>query len=254
MPYLRIDASTEGTRVALGKGMRALFLTLLMFFTAEAFGTAGRSFGVFTVSYKPGQTRAMGGIAGTAFFVSNHRAITAYHVLQPASFRPHFGFERVKVWLVHENHAAIELTEKNMHYFPDRDETVIDLDAQIVENEYVFEKSQQPTIGSHAETEGFLVNSLGPTLEFSGVDVRVTAVPTLNRLHFNGDVTAASLVNLTAKDIALRNAPCVQLDYRPVVGMSGDPVIVDGRVVGMNSFSESVMSARTWAVTLPADI
>ena len=232
--------------------MRSFALFAMVILSSNAFGLVGRSFGVFSVAYKLGQAQAMGGIGGTAFFISKTKAITAYHVLKPASFQPRPGFDRVKIWLVHENYTAIEITEKNLQYFPNRDETVITLDPnQTVEDKYVFQKDSRLVIGSHVETEGFQVNSTGPVLQFEGQELRVTAVPQLHRLSFSGDLIGALRVNLSATDIDLKDAPCVQLDYQPIVGMSGGPVIADGRVIGMNSFADPSTRAKTWAVTLP---
>lgn len=211
-----------------------------------------RSFGVFTVSYKPGVAQARGGIAGTAFFVSKTRAITAYHVLKRVSFKPAPGFDHAKVWLVHENHAPIELNEKNLHYYPDRDETVIDFDRVAVEDAFVFQPGGVvAAAGANVETEGFLANSAGPVLQFAGEDLRITSVPQLHRLHMTGGLTRSVRVNIEAVDLSLKETPCLELDYIPVVGMSGGPVLENGRVIGMNSFADPTTRAHTWAVALP---
>src|SRR4051794_12886884 len=71
--------------------------------------TAPKSFAVFTTSYNTGNDLVRGGVNGTVFFISNTRAVTANHVVNQANFKPLPGFERVKVWLVHEGYEPIEL-------------------------------------------------------------------------------------------------------------------------------------------------
>jgi hypothetical protein len=214
-----------------------------------------KSFAVFVVSYGPGARQAVGGVAGTAFFVNPDRAITAYHVLQPKSFQPQEGFTKAKVWLVHENHEPIEIDAHELQYQPERDLSVIRLKgAKRVGREFVF-----PTLGpseaslamaSSLETEGFVAGTAGPVLERRGDELGISHVPALSRVRLTGQVLQQAKVSLKSADVNLNEAPCLRVSYRPVVGTSGGPVTANGRVVGMNSFADPGTREHTWILDL----
>lgn len=208
----------------------------------------GKAFAVFVASYNTEGLAAVGGVAGTAFFVSPTKAITAYHVLQRKSFTPAPGFERVRIWLVHEGYPAIELKPELVSYNPTQDSTVIDLGSSAkVAAKFIFSMERLTTLSAKVESEGFMANSVGPVLERRGADMVITAVPKLERLHLNGTILRHSEVNLRSSDLNLQAAPCVQLSYQPIRGFSGGPVVANGKVIGMNSFADPGNS-HTWAL------
>jgi hypothetical protein len=218
---------------------------------ALALPAEGRAFAVFSVAYNPGSTQVKAGVMGTAFFISPTKAVTAYHVVQPKSFLPPEGYSRVKIWLVHEGEPAIELQKNNVTYFSSADQSVIQLKAGRVNSRYVFTAAAAIDPGAPVMTEGFPANTQGPELAWSGSDIVVTAVPRLERVRFNGAVARISRVELNAADVKLRGAPCIELTYKPLLGLSGGPVIsAAGEVVAMNSFSDPRTRAATWAVAL----
>ena len=212
-------------------------------------GAPGKAFAVFVASYNADGLSAVGGVAGTAFFISPTKAITAFHVLQDKSFRPAPGFQRVRVWLVHENYPAIELKPEQLSYKSEMDSSVINLDHRsAVPAKYIFAMNSVTAISNHVESEGFMANSTGPILEKRGADLVIVSVPKLERMKLNGTVLQHSQIDLRSSDLNLKGAPMVQLSYQPIKGFSGGPVTSQGKVIGMNSFADPNGNGRTWAL------
>ena len=127
-------------------------------------------------------------------------------------------------------------------------------------------KAQLP-VGTKVETDGFAANSTGPILEFNKTIknalvttnvqrphfLTITSVPHLARLHSEGTILRSARLELTSQDVNLRNAPCTQVSYRPVVGLSGGPVLSGSRVIGINSFADPSARASTWAIDLATE-
>jgi Trypsin-like peptidase domain len=207
-----------------------------------------KAFAVFVLaSNQKGEAR--GGVAGTAFFVSSRKAITAYHVLQKKSFELQPGFSRQRVWLVHEGEPAIELQETQVTFDSKNDLTFITLDHDVSPN-YVYPFGNEVRVGSQVTTEGFVAETAGPILVRLNGNIEISSVPKLVRRTLQGEVVTAARLQLKALDVQLESTPCFQTTYEPIRGISGGPMLVDGRVVGMNSFADPQLAHRTWAVVL----
>src|SRR5665213_686455 len=149
--------------------------------------TAPKSFAVFVAFYNTNNDIVRGGVCGTVFFVSPTRAITAHHVLKTASFKPMPGFERVRVWLVHEDYRAVEIRQEYIQSNPDTDVTTIKLPPSLkVDSRFVFATAKIDSLTTRVETDGFIANTAGPTLERQGLDINITKVTRLQRLHLSG--------------------------------------------------------------------
>lgn len=224
--------------------------------SSAAFAATGteKSYAVFVAAYDSSTGRARGGVAGTAFFISPDKAITAFHVLQAESFRARSTRERVQIWLVHEGEPAIELLPSEITEFRERDLSTIQLPTgKHAPTRHVFELAKATVSPGRIRTEGFLANSIGPLLQIAGDHLEIKAVPLLNRLDGQGDLEGESRVNLESNDVNLNEIPCLHLTYRPIVGLSGGPVLGnDGKVIGMNSFADPRDRASTWAIALSA--
>ncbi len=216
---------------------------------AASVSSREKAFAVFVISYDArGEVR--GGVAGTAFFVSSTKALTAYHVLQEASFTPRPGHHRARVWLVHERTAPIEIRPTNVKFDPENDLTAVELEApRAVDAKYVFERGGAVPF-SKVETQGFLVNSAGPVLARVGAEIEILSVPRLERVHLTGEIVRQARVDLRAADVTLKATPCFQVSYEPVRGISGGPLLINGKVIGVNSFGDPDSRARTWAVAI----
>lgn len=210
-----------------------------------------KSFAVFTASYNTHNDLVRGGVNGTIFFVSPTHAITAHHVLRKESFKPLPGFQRVRVWLVHEGHKPIEMKPEWVQSNPDKDVTLIRLPKNLqVEKRFVYQTARVAAVNAPVETDGFVANTTGPILTRQGEDVTILSVPQLTRLHLKGQVVRTANVNLKAADIDLKGSPNVELSYQPVVGISGGPVTSRGKVIAMNSFADPGTFKHTWALQL----
>lgn len=213
--------------------------------------SVGKAYAVFMATYNPRTREAHGGVAGTAFFISQNRALTAYHVLQPQSWVAGPGEIR-QIWLVHEGEPALELNPGNLRYQATSDLSVIQFDNEIaVSKRYVFTVDAKASVRDNVATEGFEANSIGPALAIDGGRLRITSVSQLKRIRAEGSLLREVRVNLIANDVRLEQTPCLNLSYRPIVGMSGGPVIaVSGKVIGVNSFADPGTRSQTWAVKL----
>lgn len=211
-----------------------------------------KAYAVFLISYNRHTDQVIGGVAGTAFFVSDRKAITAFHVLRPESFTPEAGYEFRRVYLLHEGAPPIALNATEVTFQPDRDQSEIELPTtKRADPRYIFTKADRSLASGPVLTEGFLANTAGPELARVDGHITVTRVRKLARARLTGDLVRRATVTLAASDVSLRDVPCLQLSYRPIVGFSGGPVMdLDGRVLGMNSFAEPSTQARTWAVSL----
>lgn len=213
--------------------------------------TAPKSFAVFVAFYNTHNNIVRGGICGTVFFVSQTHAITAHHVLRAESFKPVAGFEKARVWLVHEGYPAIEMKPEYLTSVPDKDLTQIFLpDAKKVDSRYVFAIAPPGMTIKTVETDGFVANTAGPNLVRVGKDVDIVSISRLERMHLSGSLVRQATVTLKAHDIDLKASPNLELSYKPLVGISGGPVTSNGQVIGMNSFADPETRQHTWALQI----
>jgi hypothetical protein len=134
---------------------------------------------------------------------------------------------------------------------PDKDITTITLPLEKkVAARFVFALAPAGAVASQVETDGFIANTAGPTLARDGQDIDIVKVTKLSRLHLSGNLVRSAVVSLKALDIDLKSSPNVELSYRPVVGISGGPVISNGKVIAMNSFADPGTRQSTWALQL----
>jgi hypothetical protein len=163
------------------------------------------------------------------------------------------GFERVRVWLVHEDYPAIEMKPEFVASNPDQDITTISLpEAKKVDSKFVFATASSVVLSAPVETDGFIANTAGPTLVREGFDIGIAKVTSLSRLHLEGKLLRSATVSLKASDIDLKSSPNLELSYQPVVGISGGPVTSNGKVIAMNSFADPSTRKSTWALQILA--
>ncbi len=236
---------------------KTLIALLLLFRVTEigavSGGSTARSFALFMVSYNAQGAEAEGGVAGTVFFISPNQAVTAYHVINEKSFAPNQGFQKKRLWLVHEGHAPIEVKPEFLKTDRLRDLTLIRI-PKAVAKRYVFDTQAAAAPNMAVESEGFVASSAGPVLERRGADLAIVAVPRLHRVFAKGLVIRKAPVDLKAQDVELSNSPSLELTYEPIKGMSGGPVVSGGKVVAMNSFADPQTFKRTWALELQPGI
>lgn len=230
----------------------AAFIVFISYTAMPLFAhAAGSSYAVFKVSYSDTNKPVVGGVSGTAFFVSQNKAMTACHVLNEKSFEPAPGFTKSRLWLVHENQKAIELFKSNVVTNCDRDETIIHFKQPVVASKFVF-STQTEGFSSNSEftTEGFIANTAGPEFAWENGQLEITSVPSLQRVTTKGTLIRNVKVDLKATDVTLVNTNSIQVSYKPIVGMSGGPVLINGKIVAFNSFADPETRNSTWAVLL----
>lgn len=223
--------------------------------TFSNFSATPKSFAVFMARYNVLSKVVTGGVAGTAFFISPSKAITAFHVLNQKSFATTSKLERVKLWLVREGRAAIELDSQMLREQKQRDLTTIDFGGQpVAKSDEVYELESTSTANTVSstdvlQTDGFKANTPGPELAFVGDELVITRVSQLRRIHTYGALLQAARIDLSSNDVNLVGADCLQISYQPIVGLSGGPITRNGKVVGMNSFADP-SKQTTWAIHL----
>jgi hypothetical protein len=214
-----------------------------------------KSFAVFVAHFNPTTGEAKGGVAGSAFFVTPSKALTAFHVLNKKSFEKLSPTEIVKIWLVREHQHPIAIQAPTLIEHAPKDITAIDFGAlEMVKQSEVYEVSPEnvhmgPPLATALESDGFVASTKGPTLNFDGIDLSISSVPYLSRLHKNGKLVRSAAITLHAADVKLTDVPCLQVTYEPVVGLSGGPITAQGKLVAINSFADP-SKASTWGVQL----
>lgn len=223
--------------------------------TPTAMNSAPKSFAVFVARYDLNRKAVIGGVAGTAFFISPSKAITAFHVLNKGSFATSSPLERTNVWLVREGREAIQLKPAMLREQKQFDLTSIDFNSQALAHRDEIYQLESPQIVNFQaatdvlETDGFEANSPGPELAFVGDDLVVTRVLQLRRIHAFGSLMRSARIDLASNDVNLVGAVCLQLSYKPILGLSGGPITRHGKVVAMNSFADP-SRRTTWAIRL----
>lgn len=231
------------------KHLSVLFVSILV--TIPALGS-GSAYAVFKVSYNGSGGTVVGGVAGTAFFISRDQALSALHVINENTFKPVPGFQKARVWLVHEGEKALEIKPEDVRFMAGKDMSRIQFPRVVVPARQVF---QAPVTGAlkpsdAVETEGFLAQSAGPVLVWKGSELAIESVPQLQRIRFHGKLLRQAVISLQALDVQLNQTPALELSYQPVVGTSGGPVTSRGRLIGLNSFANPETRQTTWAVLL----
>jgi hypothetical protein len=235
----------------------SLVLTALILNTclASSAYAQGSAYAVFKVSYSETGGDVVGGVGGTAFFISSKKAVTAYHVLNSESFKPAPGFSKTRVWLVHENKLAIEILPSQVRFNAKNDITNIEFIKDQAESAVIFSKKRELSgaFDDKIESEGFIANTAGPKMEWKDGRIEITAVPTLSRVHLKGSIIRKAVVDLRATDVTLVKTPTYQLTYGPIVGTSGGPVLIHNEIIGINSFADPTNRQSTWAVSIEND-
>lgn len=216
----------------------------------------GSAYAVFKVSYSPQNPElgVQGGVAGTAFFVTSKIAFTAYHVINAQLFNPAPGFKKARIWLVHENQPAIEIFRTQIQENPDSDFSKITFQKEVtIPVQHIFEtenpKKEIENFNKNLViSEGYKANSAGPVLAWINGDLEIQAVHKLEKIIQSGLVLQNTRVSLASADVNLKNQKTVQLTTKPIVGTSGGPVIINGRVKAFNSFANPNDRLSTWAI------
>jgi hypothetical protein len=200
-----------------------------------------KSFAVYKASYnergnKSGKSDVVGGICGTAFFISDHEALSAGHVINPGLFSPNSGYARAQVWLVSETGGVIEIHEEQVRSLPDVDAALIRFEKSVVSQSYVFEiAADTPPVNTAASMVGYRLGSGQPALAWEGDRLRLSRVLNLEKEERSGDIEALVNLSISASDVKLNNIHTLKFSAGSRVGMSGGPTLVAGKVVGLNS-------------------
>lgn len=227
-------------------------LTAVTDLGAVSTGSTARSFALFSVSYNETGSEAQGGVCGTVFFISENQAVTAYHVINSDSFKPNPGFQKKRLWLVHEGQAPIEVKAEYLKSDRLRDLTMIRIPSKVAKR-FVYDQGPA-NANAPVESEGFIASSTGPILERKGSEITIASVPRLTRVFAKGLLIRKVNVDLKAPDVELKGSPSIQVSYEPVKGMSGGPVVSGGKVIAMNSFADPQTRKSTWALELQPGI
>lgn len=231
---------------------KSYLLILSLLLAAESAVARGSAWAVFKVSHSQDGSEVLGGVAGTAFFVSNGLGYSAYHVLNSKIFEPIKPGHLVKIWLVHEGEKAILVRPLDLQYHSHKDLTLISgLNSQIPKKHlFDFVPTSKISFGPllQLKSMGYRANSAGPKLEWKQGKLQIVDVPKLDRIDSAGGILAQTKVSIQANDVKLDSIPSFHIDYPAVQGMSGGPVLMGNQVIAFNSFADPT-SRKTWAVS-----
>ena len=191
------------------------------------------SWAIIKVSYNPHTNQAVGGICGTAFFVSKNTFISAHHCFSNITFIPNQGFSKVKVLLANESGRIIEniLIDKLV---PEFDLTVGRLNSQ--ENIDILPMESNFKIGDVVYNIGFPKDEslVKFNLRISKGKLKVDMVR-VKAFQQSGTIISTPIVTITANDINITGKQVIKLSYTSRRGFSGGPLIFGGKVIGMMS-------------------
>jgi hypothetical protein len=218
-----------------------------------------RVFAVLKLSYNEAEAASVvGGVCGTGFFIGPGTAISAYHLLNRATFSPNPGYRRCQVWIVTRHGKIRPLHYRQIAVHPEIDTTVIRIDT--------VETTAAPWLQPVATPplEGRMVRGLGhagdtmPKLEteWRGNSLWIKSAD----LHSvvsdrRGFLTRSLLMTVSAADVNVTNVHGFELSFGSRVGMSGGPVVDDdsGEIVGMLSFGlpqDAPVKTQTFAISM----
>jgi hypothetical protein len=215
-----------------------------------------RSFAVFKASYSETGSAVSGGLAGTAFFISRQRALSAEHVLAPNLFRPNPGDKKVQVWLMNESGGVVEIFESQVRRYSGTDLAEIRFPSNVVAKDFVFSMATSaPVLSQATSSEGYQAGTADARLQWVGDRLQIAQVLAQVQHRNGGQILRKAKVELNASDVKLVDADCFHVSAPSIVGMSGGPTLADGKVIGVNSFGYPVGAMKkdsTWVVSLAA--
>mgnify|MGYP001457323333 CR=1 FL=1 len=186
---------------------------------------------------------AVGGFLGSAFFLNDHVAITAYHVLNEESFFPEAPHNNVQIWMVSELGTSFEIKVGFIESYPHLDISIIRfIVGQIGAN--IFELDTDFIVNTEIKNEGYpdfgppniqlkvaqLLNET-PKLAIESADLRNSL------FNKSGNIKSIEKESVNKNDIKLNNIEIIRTNYGGKKGMSGSPLvkISNGKVIGVMS-------------------
>jgi hypothetical protein len=190
--------------------------------------------------YKPDAT---GGFLGSAFFVNDNVALSAYHVLNEKTFNPDLHHTDSQIWLVSKSGVSHEIELIMMEFHPKLDLTIVRFKTK-QNNVQKLELNTDFTLKTEIFNEGF--PDFGPpNVKFEvaqiigkGPGLRIISADLKSALFKKLDyVKSISKETVNKNDIKLNNVEIIRTSYGGKKGMSGSPLIKssDGTVIGLMS-------------------
>lgn len=126
------------------------------------------SLAILKLSYNNiGDPRLVGGICGAAFFVNEHRALTANHVLSRENYRPNDGYSRCQYWLVSRDGVIIPFGKDALIGYPEIGTTIITFDEGQTGVKTYKLSDVPPIIGEAVCSKGYTANLMMPVQKAS---------------------------------------------------------------------------------------
>ncbi len=186
---------------------------------------------------------AKGGFHGSAFFVNDSIAISAYHVINENTFTPEYPHTNAQLWLVSDLGVSYEIKLDMLDCYPHLDITIIrfysnqigakklQLNTDFVAQSEIF-NAGYPNFGPpNVQLEVYQSNNENPKLRISGADLRSSLY------QKSGYIKSIAKESVNKNDIKLNNVEIIRTNYGGKRGMSGSPLIKhsDRTVIGVMS-------------------
>lgn len=213
---------------------------------------------ILKLSYnEPGDPSLTGGICGTGFFVDSRTAVTAYHVLNDATFEPNAGFRHVLVWLISRSGLIRRIERGAVSLHPEIDTAII-----AFQNPMSRVKIYESALGGCIA--GLKVSGIGhvgssmPSVnaKWRGSELVIQSANLAGATRdMDGSVKRSVTFEINANDIKMHGVQGFELSFGSQVGMSGGPVVdsTTGKVLGMLSVGlppDSIVKTETFAVSI----
>lgn len=210
-------------------------------------------FAIVKISYNHlGETPVEGGICGTAFLFNDSTVITANHVLNKINWTPNPGYKYVQYWLLKRgSKKIIELSKENLTPLGNIETTLIHLVEKI--NSQLEIMHQKFEIGDAVQNYGHISNMPITNAHWANKLIIDSYDLSQSKSDKVGKILSIRKATIHSADLDIEGKEFIQPSFVANVGMSGGPLILHNRVIGLMSFglpADSVIKKEVYAISI----
>jgi len=206
-------------------------------------------YAILKLSYNEiGDTSLVGGICGSAFFISKQIALTAHHLLNKLNYSPNFSYNRCQYWLLSKSNDVIPLKVEYLIDCPDIDTTIIRFEDTLPISNILKLSDKPANVGEECFCEGYISEMMPVKNPIWSKDGLIIGNVDLTELASDGKGIVKRILELyiQSHDVNLNGVKSIELSFGGIQGMSGSPLIrkTDGEVIGLMSAGLPVDSRK----------